>query len=250
MVITKSKAEIEKMRRAGRLAARLLNELCLMVKPGITTLDLDRHAEERLRKLGAFSPFKGYRSYPKHICTSINEQVVHGIPSNRVLREGDILSIDCGVSFEGYVGDTAATVGVGAISPEAQKLIAETERSLHAAIDSMRLGNRLYDVSNAVQSHVEPLGYTVVREFCGHGVGRRMHEDPQVPNYGRPNTGQRLREGWVLAVEPMVNSGTRHVRVEKDGWTVVTLDGRISAHFEHTIAVTENGPRVLTLLDD
>lgn len=250
MVITKTKAEIEKMYRSGQLVGQLLKELCEMAKPGVTTADLDRFAQQKLRRSDAFSPFKGYRNYPCHICTSINEQVVHGIPSDRVvLKEGDIVSIDCGASLDGYVADAAATVGVGRISPEAQKLIADTEASLYCAIDKMRLGNRLYDISYAVQSYVEPRGYSLVREFCGHGVGRRMHEDPQVPNYGRPNTGQKLRIGWVLAVEPMVNIGTHAVRIEKDGWTVVTLDGKLSAHFEHTIAITENGPRILTRLE-
>ncbi|MBX7221686.1 MAG: type I methionyl aminopeptidase [Blastocatellia bacterium] len=251
MVIAKSKAEIEKMYRSGQLAAQLLHELCKMVEPGMNTLTLDRFAENWLKERKAFSPFKGYRSYPKHICTSINHQVVHGIPSEAaIMREGDIISIDCGVSFEGYVADTAATVGVGAISEPARKLIQATEQSLYHSIEQLRLGNRLYDVSYAVQSYIEPFGYTLVREFCGHGVGRKMHEEPLVPNCGKkPHTGPKLKEGWVLAVEPMVNLGVADVKTLADAWTVVTLDGKLSAHFEHTIAVTENGPRILTALN-
>jgi methionyl aminopeptidase len=249
MVITKTKAEIEKMLRAGQLLARLLQELSKIAQPGVSTLDLDQYAERRLKEAGAISPFKGYRGYPKNICASINEQVVHAIPSNRILKDGDIISIDAGVLLDGYVADAAVTVGVGQISDVATRLIADTEKSLHKAIEKMQPGNRLYDISYAVQSYIEPLGYSLVKEFCGHGVGRKMHEEPQVPNCGhRPNTGPRLRSGWVLAVEPMVNVGTASVRFEKDGWTVVTLDGRLSAHFEHTVAITDNGPLILTQL--
>ncbi len=250
MVIAKSKAEIEKMYRAGQLVGTLLKELCAMAQPGVTTEDLDRFAISWLKERNAISPFKGYRGYPKHICTSINDEIVHGIPSpSRILKDGDIISIDCGATLDGYVADTAATIGVGAISDSARTLIKHTEASLFQAVGQMQTGNRLYDISYAVQSYIEPLGYSLVREFCGHGIGRRMHEDPQVPNRGRPNTGQRLRVGWVLAVEPMVNAGTHAIRVLNDGWTAVTLDGQLSAHFEHTIAITEEGPRVLTLVD-
>src|SRR5215467_11733147 len=205
MIITKSRTEIEKMYRAGQLVGLVLKELCAMVEPGITTLALDEYAERRIRSAGAIPTFKGYRGYPYSICASVNEQVVHGFPSTRKLHEGDIISIDIGATLDGYVGDTAVTVPVGEISEEARKLIKVTEESLYRAIDQMRIGNRLYDVSYAVQSFVEPLGYTVVRDFCGHGIGTAMHEDPQVPNYapsGRPGTGPRLREGWVLAIEP------------------------------------------------
>jgi methionyl aminopeptidase len=227
----------------------LLQELSKIAQPGVSTLDLDQYAERRLKEAGAISPFKGYRGYPKNICASVNEQVVHAIPSNRILKDGDIISIDAGVLLDGYVADAAVTVGVGQISDVAARLIADTEKSLHKAIEKMQPGNRLYDISYAVQSYIEPLGYSLVKEFCGHGVGRKMHEEPQVPNCGhRPNTGPRLRSGWVLAVEPMVNVGTASVRFEKDGWTVVTLDGRLSAHFEHTVAITDNGPLVLTQL--
>ncbi len=247
MIVTKSRAELEKMYRAGQLLGEMLGELTQRVEPGVTTLDLDRFAEQWLRKAGAISPFKGYRNYPAHICTSVNEQVVHAIPANRVLREGDVISIDAGIRVNGYVADSAITVGVGKISEKAEQLIRHTEASLERAIEQMRPGNRLYDISHAVQSYIEPLGYTLVKEFCGHGVGRKMHEEPQVPNCGhRPHTGPRLRPGWVLAVEPMVNLGTAAVKIERDGWTVTTLDGRISAHCEHTIAITDDGPWILT----
>jgi methionyl aminopeptidase len=253
MIITKSRAEIEKMYRAGQLVGRLLRELCSMVEPGVTTLELDQFAERFIRSAGAIPTFKGYRGFPYSICTSVNEQVVHGFPANRKLQNGDIISIDCGATLEGYVGDSAVTVPVGEISEEAKRLIKVTKESLFKAIDQMRVGNRLYDVSYAVQSYVEPLGYTVVRDFCGHGIGTAMHEDPQVPNYapsGKPGTGPRLREGWVLAIEPMVNIGTHKVRIERDGWTVTTIDGKLSAHFEHTIAITNKEPWILTKLED
>jgi methionyl aminopeptidase len=253
MIITKSRAEIEKMYRAGQLVGKLLRELCALVKQGVTTQELDEFAERYIRAAGAIPTFKGYRGYPYSICTSVNEQVVHGFPSNRKLQEGDIISIDCGATLDGYVGDSAVTVPVGKISQEAERLIEVTRESLYRAIDKMRVGNRLYDVSFAVQAFVEPLGYTVVRDFCGHGIGTAMHEDPQVPNYapsGRPGTGPKLREGWVLAIEPMVNIGTEKVRIERDNWTVTTIDGKLSAHFEHTVAITADGPWILTELRD
>lgn len=251
MIITKSRAEIEKMYKAGQLVGQLLKELSEMVKPGLTTLELDQYSEKRIRAAGAIPTFKGYRGYPYSICTSVNEQVVHGFPSSRKLQNGDIISIDCGATLGGYVGDAAVTIAVGQISPEAEKLIAVTKRALYCAIEKMKVGNRLYDVSYAVQSYVEPLGYTIVRDYCGHGIGTAMHEDPQVPNYapsGRPGTGPRLREGWVLAIEPMVNIGTHKVRTESDGWTVSTVDKQLSAHFEHTIAILSEGPWILTEL--
>jgi methionyl aminopeptidase len=243
------------MRAAGRLTGEILRDMRRMVEPGITTLDLDRFAEERTRAAGATPAFKGVPGmggpYRHTICASINEQVVHGIPSNRKLKEGDVVGIDFGLILDGYVGDSAVTVPVGKISEEVKRLLRATEESLYAAIDKMRPGNRLNDVGGAVQDYVEPLGFSVVREFCGHGIGRRMHEPPQVPNYrsrGR-DANLILREGLVLAVEPMVNLGRADVEVEEDGWTVVTVDGKPSAHFEHTIAVTEAGPEVLTLVD-
>ncbi|HKQ08738.1 MAG TPA: type I methionyl aminopeptidase [Blastocatellia bacterium] len=249
MVIRKSKIEIEKMRAAGQIVARVLKQLSEIVQPGITTRDLDAEAERLIRAAGAVPTFKGYHGYPASICASINDEVVHGIPSKRKLREGDIIGIDCGATLQGYVGDAAVTVPVGRISDDAWKLINTTRRSLFEAISRCRVGNRLGDVCNAVQAYVEPLGYSVVRNFCGHGIGRAMHEDPQVPNYGKPGTGPVLREGWVLAIEPMVNIGRHDVKVLSDGWTVITLDGRPSAHFEHTVAITADGPQILTELN-
>lgn len=249
MIIRKSKSEIEKMRAAGRIVAAVLKELEAMVCPGITTKELDRAAERLIRDAGAIPTFKGYRGFPASICTSVNEEVVHGIPGNRKLKEGDIIGIDCGATYQGYVGDAAVTVPVGRVSPELQRLIEAARAALYAAIEKCRVGNRLGDVSHAVQSYVEPLGYSVVRSYCGHGIGRQMHEDPQVPNYGKPGTGPRLREGLVIAIEPMINMGNYDVEVLSDGWTVVTVDRLPSAHFEHTVAITEDGPQILTLLD-
>jgi len=250
MIIRKSKAEIEKMRAAGRIVAAVLRELAETVEPGMTTADLDRLAESRIREAGAIPTFKGYYGYPASLCTSINDEVVHGIPGNRRLREGDIVGIDCGATYNGYVGDAAITVPVGKISPELERLIEATRLSLQAAIDKCRIGSRLGDVGNAVQAYVEPLGYTVVRNYCGHGIGRAMHEEPQVPNYGEPGRGRALQQGWVLAIEPMVNMGNHDVKTLSDGWTVVTIDGRPSAHFEHTVAVTDKGPEILTRISD
>ncbi|MEY3282310.1 MAG: hypothetical protein RIR86_323 [Acidobacteriota bacterium] len=238
------------MRRSGLIVASTLAKLRKMVEPGITTLELDAVAEANIRGAGAIPTFKGYRGFPASICASINEEVVHGIPSERRLKEGDIIKIDCGATLDGYVGDAAISVPVGKISPEWQRLLDVTRDSLLKAIEKMVAGNYLYDVSSAVQQHVEAEGFSIVRDFCGHGIGQRMHEDPQVPNYGRPGTGPVLKEGWVLAIEPMVNEGTHEVRILKDGWTVKTKDGRASSHFEHTIAVTEEGPRVLTAAED
>lgn len=250
MVIRKSRSEIEKMKRAGLIVAETLRDLRSMVEPGVTTRDLDAYAEKKIRSANAYPTFKGYRGFPASICASVNDEVVHGIPSSRKLREGDIIKIDCGATLDGYVGDAAISVPVGRISPELQQLLDVTRESLFRAVRKMTPGNRLYDVSFAVQEYVEEYGYSVVREFCGHGIGQKMHEDPQVPNYGRPGTGPRLKEGWVLAVEPMVNAGTHEVSILKDGWTVKTKDGKASSHFEHTIAVTEDGPIVLTALED
>jgi methionyl aminopeptidase len=248
MIIRKSKTEIEKMRVAGSIVAEVLKELSAMVEPGISTRDLDNRADSMIREAGAIPTFKGYHGYPASICTSINDEVVHGIPSDRKLRGGDIVSIDCGATYMGYVGDAAVTVPVGTVSDDVKSLMEVTRESLYEAIDKCRVGNRLGDVCNAVQAYVEPRGYSVVQNYCGHGVGRAMHEEPQVPNYGKPGTGPPLREGWVIAIEPMINLGQHNVKVLSDGWTVVTLDGRPSAHFEHTVAITENGPKILTLL--
>lgn len=251
MIIRKSKAEIEKMRAAGRIVAQVLKRLSSMVEPGITTLDLDREAERMIRSAGAVPTFKGYNGFVASICTSINDEVVHGIPNaKRKLSEGDIIGIDCGATLYGYVGDAAVTVPVGRVSDEVMKLIDVTRESLSQAIQRCIVGSTLGDVGNAVQAYVEPLGYSVVRNFCGHGIGRAMHEEPQVPNYGKPGSGKSLREGWVIAIEPMINMGRHDVKVLSDGWTVITLDGMPSAHFEHTVAITSDGPQILTRLDD
>jgi methionyl aminopeptidase len=249
MIIRKSKTEIEKMRAAGLIVAQVLKRLEKIVEPGMTTRDLDREAEKMIQDAGAYPTFKGYHGYPASICTSINDEVVHGIPSNRKLREGDIVGIDCGATLQGYVGDSAITVPVGKVGDPVTRLLEVTRQSLFQAIDKCQVGNRLGDVCNAVQAYVEPRGYSVVRNYCGHGVGRAMHEEPQVPNYGRPGTGPVLREGWVIAIEPMINLGHEDVQVLSDGWTVITMDGKPSAHFEHTVAITSEGPQILTLLN-
>lgn len=250
MIIRKSKSEIERMRASGLIVAQVLERLSEMVVPGVTTRDLDHEAERMIVGAGAYPTFKGYHGYPSSICASINDEVVHGIPSKRKLREGDIVGIDCGATYMGYVGDAAVTVAVGKVTDPVSRLLEATRESLYKAIAKCRVGNRLGDVCNAVQSHVEPLGYSVVKNYCGHGVGRAMHEEPQVPNYGRPGTGPVLREGLVIAIEPMINLGHEDVKVLSDGWTVITLDGQPSAHFEHTVAITEDGPQILTGLGD
>ena len=242
----KSRFEIEKLRRAGRLVRELLYEIRDRVRPGVTTMDLERFTEKRLAELGARSAFKGYRGYPCCLCTSVNDQIIHGIPSDRRLKEGDILSLDLGVVLDGYYGDSAITVPVGQISEPLQRLLNVTEEALEMAIQKARAGNHLGDISATVQQHAERNHYTVVREFVGHGIGRELHEEPQVPNYGTPGHGPVLKEGMVLAIEPMVNSGGAAVRVLDDRWTAVTEDGGYSAHFEHMVAVTRNGPDVLT----
>ena len=248
MIIGKSRKELEKMRAAGRLVGQVLAHLRTLVKPGVTTLDIDRAAEKMIRDAGALPTFKGYNGFPFSICASVNEQIVHGFPSNYALKEGDIFSIDCGVTLEGFVGDTATTVPVGEIDEERRKLIRVTEECLARAIEQCRPGNHLGDIGWAVQQHAETSGYSVVRDYVGHGIGRRMHEDPQIPNYGRPGLGPKIKAGYVFAVEPMVNQGTHFTKVLADGWTVVTVDGKPSAHAEHTIAITEDGPEVLTLV--
>jgi methionyl aminopeptidase len=248
MIIGKSRKELEKMRAAGRLVGQVREHLRRMVKPGITTLEIDRVAEKMIRDAGALPTFKGYNGFPFSICASVNEQIVHGFPSNYALKEGDIFSIDCGVTLEGFVGDTATTVPVGEVDEEKLKLIRVTEECLERAIQQCRPGNHLGDIGWAVQQHAETSGYSVVRDYVGHGIGRRMHEDPQIPNYGRPGLGPKIKAGYVFAIEPMVNQGTHFTKVLADGWTVVTVDGKPSAHAEHTIAITEDGPEVLTLV--
>jgi len=247
-IILKSPDEIESMRRAGVVVAEVLEVLKGKVRPGATTLDLEKIAEEETRKRKASPAFKGYRGYPFCLCTSVNSEVVHGMPSKKVLKEGDIVSIDYGSFVEGFYGDAAVTVPVGRVSEEAARLVRVTEESLAKAVEAAREGNRLLDISSAVQSHVEPQGFSVVRDFVGHGIGRELHEPPQVPNFGVPGRGVKLKAGMVLAIEPMINSGGWAVKVLEDGWTAVTADGKLSAHFEHTVAITPDGPRVLTKL--
>ena len=235
------------MREAGRLVGEVLTELASKVAPGISTAELDELAEKRIAKAGAVAAFKGYHGYPATICASINDEVIHGIPSGRrVLAEGDIISLDVGASIDGYYGDSAITLAVGRVSEEAATLLRVTEESLFKAIEQARPGHRLSDISHAVQHHVEAHGFSIVREFVGHGIGQRMHEEPQVPNYGEPGHGPRLAEGMVLAIEPMVNAGRAAVKVLADGWTAVTKDKSLSAHFEHTVAVTAGDPWILT----
>jgi methionyl aminopeptidase len=248
MVVIKSVSEIERMRRAGRVVREVLETVRGLVKPGATTLDLENAAEAKLNELGAKAAFKGYHGFPACLCTSVNSEVVHGIPSaKRVLKEGDIVSIDCGAVIDGYYGDAAITVPVGErIDPTTQRLLEVTEKSLKSAISVVRPGATLGDVGAAVQRVVEAEGFSVVRDFVGHGIGVHMHEDPQVPNFGEPGRGMKLKAGMVLAIEPMVNVGTPDVQVLGDGWTAVTGDGSMSAHFEHTVAVTPTGARILT----
>jgi methionyl aminopeptidase len=247
VIVCRSAAELDKMRAAGRLVGEVLTELASKVAPGISTAELDELAEKRIAKAGAVPAFKGYHGYPATICASINDEVIHGIPSGRrVLAEGDIISLDVGASIDGYFGDSAITLAVGRVSEEAATLLRVTEESLFKAIEQARPGRRLSDISHAVQHHVEAHGFSIVREFVGHGIGQRMHEEPQVPNYGEPGHGPRLAEGMVLAIEPMVNAGRAAVKVLADGWTAVTKDKSLSAHFEHTVAVTAGEPWILT----
>ena len=246
MIVCKSASELARMRTANALVADVLGALKAMVLTGVTTLDLDAVAESLVRDGGAEPAFKGYRGYPATLCTSVNEEVVHGIPSKRPLKAGDIVSLDVGVLLDGFYGDSALTVPVGEISVTAAKLLSVTEQSLERAISAVRVGARVSDLGHAVQHYVEANGYSVVREFVGHGIGTKLHEEPQIPNYGQPGQGPRLAEGMVLAIEPMVNVGSATVKILKDGWTAVTSDGNLSAHFEHTVAVTAEGAEVLT----
>src|SRR5580658_896064 len=246
-VVLKSSREIEKMRRAGQVVREVLELVRSQVKPGATTLDLENAAAARVEELGVKAAFKGYHGFPCVLCTSVNSEVVHGIPSpKRILKEGDIVSVDFGVVVDGYYGDAAITVPVGAIDPDAARLLAVTEASLHAGIAAVRPGATLGDVGAAVQDVVEAEGFSVVRDFVGHGIGVHMHEDPQVPNFGERGRGMRLKAGMVIAIEPMVNAGKPEVKVLDDGWTAVASDGSMSAHFEHTVAVTAEGARILT----
>ncbi len=246
MIVCKSPAEIEKMRAASQLVARILDELAAMVAPGISTADLDLAAEQKVRAAGAEPAFKGYRGYPATLCASANEQVIHGIPNRTPLRPGDIISLDMGVKLNGYYGDSAITVPVGAVSEDVTRLLRVTQEALEKGIAQVRVGSRISDIGHAIQGHVEANGFSVVREFVGHGIGASLHEEPQIANYGEPGRGPRLAEGMTLAIEPMVNMGKPAVKVLSDGWTAVTRDGSLSAHFEHTVAVGKNGPDILT----
>jgi methionyl aminopeptidase len=247
MVTLKSSRELKLMREAGRIVAAVLADMEQAAKPDVTTAELDERAERLIRKMGAVPSFKGYRGYPATICASINEQVVHGIPDGCRLNDGDIVSVDVGAIYKGYHGDAAITIPVGKVSSETQKLLEVTQGALRAGIAKSRAGLRTGDVSEAIQTWVEERGFSVVREYTGHGIGSAMHEDPQIPNFGRPGTGYALRAGMTFALEPMVNVGTWRTKVLSDGWTVVTADGQLSAHFEHTVAVTEGEPEILTL---
>lgn len=248
MIILKSSREIEKMREAGKIVAETHAFLKELIKPGITTKELDLKAEEFIKKNGAKPAFKGYYGFPASICASINEEVVHGIPGVRCLKDGDIISIDIGAVFDGYYGDAAKTYAVGNISEKAEKLIQITKESFYEGLKFAKVGFRLSDISNAIQKYVEENGFSVVRDYVGHGIGKEMHEDPQIPNFGPPGRGPRLRPGMVLAIEPMVNEGSYHVKTLEDNWTVITTDRKLSAHYEHTIVITDNEPEILTSL--
>ena len=248
MIIIKSSREIEQLRRPNAIVAEVLQRLRKAVVAGVTTRELDQISEEVILSMGAVPAFKGYRGYPASLCASINEQVVHGIPNQRRLKEGDIVSLDVGASLNGYFGDAAITLPVGSVDPEAQRLLNVTERALTLGIEKARKGNRLFDISHAIQGWVESQGFSVVRDFVGHGIGKSLHEEPQIPNFGSPHQGPRLEEGMVFALEPMVNEGTYEVKILSDGWTVITADRKRSAHFEHTIAITDGDPEILTLL--
>ncbi|HEX2054876.1 MAG TPA: type I methionyl aminopeptidase [Nitrospiraceae bacterium] len=249
MIILKTPEEMDIMAKASRVVAEALQILKKEVRPGISTDELDQLAEEAIRSRGAVPAFKGYRGYPKTLCTSVNDQVVHGIPSGRRLKEGDIIGLDLGAIVSGFYGDSAITVPVGSISREARRLIEVTEQALMLGIEQAVVGRRLSDISHAVQVHVEKAGFSVVTDFVGHGIGRQLHEEPQVPNYGKPGQGPRLQPGMVLAIEPMVNAGASAVRILEDRWTAVTQDASLSAHFEHTIAIQAAGPpRILSAL--
>ena len=246
MITLKSAAELEGMRQSSRIVAAVLGELEPLIRPGIRTRDLDLYAEKRTRELGAVPAFKGYRGYPASVCVSVNEEIIHGIPSGRILQEGDIVSLDFGVLYEGFYSDSALTVPVGRASAEALRLIGAAERSFFKGLERLREGARLSDVSAAVQQSVEAEGFSVIRQFVGHGIGRALHEEPQVPNFGLAGRGPKVRTGMTLAIEPMIAAGGHEVEILEDGWTAVTRDRSLAAHFEHTVALTENGPEILS----
>lgn len=247
MISLKSKSELEKMRQAGRMVAHSIQYLKEKLSPGITTGQLDDWVEEFISRQGGIPSFKGYQGFPANICVSVNQELVHGIPGHRQLKEGDLVSLDLGVIYKGYQADGAVTVGLGEISDEAERLLQATEGALWAGIAQARAGNRVGDISSAIQKYVEERGFSVVQAYVGHGIGQKMHEPPPVPNYGPPGQGPLLRPGMTLAVEPMVNAGSPRTKVGEDNWTVLTADGRLSAHFEHTVAITEGEPQVLTV---
>lgn len=246
MIICKSPKEIEILKKGNQVVAFILKELKKNCRPGITTLELDQIAERLIKKNNCTPAFKGYRNYPASLCISVNEEIVHGIPGEKKLKNGDIVSLDMGVKLDGFYGDAAITVPVGEIDPESQKLLRVTEEALYRGIEKAHVGNRLSDISHAVQTWVEKHNFSVVRDFVGHGIGKNLHEEPQIPNFGKPGFGPRLKEGMVLALEPMVNVGTYEVKILSDRWTAVTADGRRSAHFEHSVAITSNGPLILS----
>jgi methionyl aminopeptidase len=246
-MVLKTRGELDLMDQANRIVLRVLDGISERIRPGVTTRELDRFAEETIRAAGGVPAFLNYKGYPATLCTSRNDVIVHGIPDDRPLAEGDILGVDCGVVYKGYYGDAARTFAVGRVSPEAERLIAVTRRALEIAVGSVHPGGRLSDIGHAVQTYVESEGYSVVREFVGHGIGSSLHEEPQVPNFGTPGKGPKLKPGLVLAIEPMVNVGSPEVEIDADGWTARTQDGSLSAHFEYSVAVTEDGARVLGL---
>lgn len=248
VIIIKSSREIEQLKRSGAIVAEVFQELKKLIEPEITTRALDQMTEKIILSRGAIPAFKGYRGYPASLCVSINEEIVHGIPGQRKMKEGDIVSLDVGVNLNGYFGDGAITLPVGEVDPEAKRLLEITERALYVGIEKAKVGNRLFDISYAIQAWVEGHGFSVVRDYVGHGIGRDLHEEPQIPNFGTPHQGPRLETGMVFALEPMVNEGTYEVKILPDGWTVVTADGKRSAHFEHTIAITEKGVEILSTL--
>jgi methionyl aminopeptidase len=248
MIICKSPSEIEILKKSNRIVARILSELKSHIQPGVTTLELDQLAEKLIKQNQSLPAFKGYRNYPASICVSVNEEIVHGIPRERKFQEGDIVSLDLGVKLDGFYGDAAVTVPVGKIDAQSQNLLRVTEEALYKGIEKARSGNRLSDISHTIQTWVEKHGFSVVRDFVGHGIGKSLHEEPQIPNFGKPNFGPRLKEGMVLALEPMVNVGSHEVIILNDGWTAITADGSRSAHFEHSIAVTNDGPLILSKL--
>ena len=249
MIVCKGRDQLKKMRQANLIVARVLEHLGQLIKPGVTTADLDLVAEDMIREAGGVPAFKGYQGFPASVCASVNEQIVHGIPNGRPLKTGDIISLDVGVKWKGFYGDSAQTFPVGKISAELHKLLKVTEESLFKGIEQMVLGNRVSDISASVQKHVEKNGFSVVKEFVGHGIGQHLHEDPQIPNFGRSGHGPRLREGMVFAIEPMVNSKGPGAKILKDRWTAVTIDGGYSAHFEHSVALTKDGPWILSQLN-